>query len=63
MYLFYTYEQIKLFSCFSWIDFTTLTTFEELLITIVVNLYFLGLLAFILSFAYKLFNRIWNYIF
>lgn len=63
MYLFYTYEQIKLFSCFSWIDFTTFTTFQELAITIGVNLYYLVFLIFILSIAYKLFNRIWNYIF
>lgn len=63
MYLFYTYEQLQQFICFSWIDFTTFTVFEQSIFTIGVNIYFLVFLIFILSIAYKLFNRIWNYLF
>lgn len=63
MYLFYTFEQIKQFECFSFVDFTTFTSFQQIGLTIAVNRYFVIFLIFILSIAYKLFNRIWNYIF
>lgn len=63
MYLFYTFEQIKAFSCFSMIDFSTFSYFQEVIFTLGVNIYFVVMFGFILSVAYKLFNRIFNWIF
>lgn len=63
MYLFYSFEKIKAFSCFSAIDFTGFSPFQEIALTIGVNIYFLLFLIFILSVSYKLVNRLYNIIF
>lgn len=45
------------------IDLTTLTNYEELIITILSNMYFFIYWGFIIYIALKLFNRIWERIF
>ena len=45
------------------LDLTTLTNFETLILTLVSNIYFFGFWFFILYFALKGFNRVYERIF
>lgn len=63
MYLFYSFEQIKSFACFVWVDFESFSYFQSVAFTLGVNLYFLIFLIFILNISYKIINRLLNIIF
>lgn len=63
MYLFYNLEQIKTFSIFSNIDFSTFTEFENIMLLLGVNIFYLLFLSFCFTIIYKLVNRILNAIF
>lgn len=63
MYFFYTIEEIKQFSIFSHIDFTGLTGVQEIYLTVLVNAYYLMLLAFVIMIIYKVVMRIYDAIF
>ena len=63
MYLFYTLEQIKTFSIFSSIDFNTFSPFENVMVVLGVNIFYLLFLGFCIMIIYKTFNRIYNAIF
>lgn len=63
MYFFYTIEEIKQFSIFSHIDFSTLTGIQEVYLTVLVNAYYLMLLAFVIMIIYKVVMRVYDAIF
>lgn len=63
MNLFYNFSDIVSLSYFSWVDFSSFTSFEQLITTIVFNILFYLFLAIFLSIAYKTICRVLNMIF
>lgn len=63
MYFFYTLEEIKAFSIFSNVDFSLFSEFENIMLLLGVNIFYLLFLAFCFSIIYKVVNRILNVIF
>lgn len=63
MYIFYNLEQIESFKIFSSIDFSTFTPFENVMVVLGVNIFYLLFIAFSIIIIYKTVNRIYNAIF
>ncbi len=63
MYVFYSLEEIKSMALFNWIDFSTFTQFESVILVLLVNIFYILLLSFVFSIVYKVVNRILNAIF
>lgn len=63
MYLFYDLETIKQFSIFSQFDFSTFTDFQNLVLLLGVNLFYISFLSFVFTIIYKTFNRLINILF
>lgn len=63
MPLYFTYEVISQMSVFSFIDFATFTSYEQLMTTIVFNILFYLFLIFFCSVVYKTICRLVSFIF
>lgn len=63
MYIFYDLEQIATFKIFSNIDFSTFSPFENIMVVLGVNIFYLLFIAFSISIIYKTVTRIYNAIF
>lgn len=53
-------DVINYFSTLFTIDLSSLTNYETMLLTLFSNLYFFVFWFFIIYFAYKLFNHLWE---
>lgn len=63
MYYFITLEQIKTFFTSVGIDLTIMSGFEEAYLFVLANIFVLLFIWFVLSFLYKIFVRIGNFLF
>lgn len=63
LYLFYNYSDICSFDIFSWVDFTTFTDFQKVVVVISVNIFFCIFLLFIVYIFIKLFNKLVSWLF
>lgn len=63
MPLIYTFNQISTMTIFNWVDFTTFTDFQSLIITIGFNCLYYIFLIFFCSIVYKTLLKLWNIIF
>ena len=63
MYVFYNLEQIENFKIFSSIDFSTFSPFENVMVLLGVNIFYLLFIAFSIIIIYKTVTRIYNAIF
>lgn len=63
MYYFITLDQIKTFFTSIGIDVFIMSGFEEAILFILCNIFVLLTIIFILSFLYKVFVRLWNWMF
>lgn len=63
MYIFYTLEDIKNFIIFNQFDLTNLSSFENCVLVLLVNIFYLLFLYFCFSLIYKIVSRLYNAIF
>lgn len=63
MNLFYNYSDIIALDMFSWCDFSSFTSFEQLITTIIFNILFYLFLIMFMSIVYKIIVRFINFIF
>lgn len=63
MYIFYSLDQIESFKIFSSIDFSTFSPFENVMVLLGVNIFYLLFIGFSISIIYKVVMRVYNAIF
>lgn len=63
MSLFYNFNDISHLDIFNWVDFSSFTSFEQLISTITYNILFYLFLTLFIRIAYKTICRIINIIF
>lgn len=63
MYIFYDLEQIESFKIFSSFDFSTFSPFENIMVILGVNIFYLLFIGFSIFIIYKTVMRIYNAIF
>lgn len=63
MYIFYDLEQIETFKIFSAFDFSTFSPFENIMVILGVNIFYLLFIGFSIFIIYKTVMRIYNAIF
>lgn len=63
MYIFYNLEQIQNFKIFAQYDFSLFTPFENIMILLGVNIFYLLFIGFCIFIIYKTVMRLYNAIF